>query len=375
MTFQDRLVSTSFRGPGFDHIRLVAAIIVLLHHCRGLQYPDIRDDPLLHYSAGFMDFGRFAVVIFFAISGFLVTPGLVRTGSAVDYAVHRIIRIFPGLIVNVVLTILVLGPILTTFTLASYFSDPHTYLYAKNISTLTVRYLPGVVSADGNPPIINGALWTLHFEVLCYIVLGLFGAFGLLSRRTFFLALWCVSYAVYIAVSISPAFANVMFERLSTFVSLFVYFGSGVLLYLFRTRIPFSPVWAGAALALLLAALPLGGGPIVMPICLPYLMMFCGLSALPAKMPLKHDLSYGVYLIHALVLAAFGLTFPNMHIWWIGAAAIFVVTLVLAYVSWIFVEGPALKQKKALSKWVHRRIDSVMPPVRACDRAQAPAAE
>lgn len=322
-----------------------------------------------------MDFGRFAVVIFFAISGFLVTPGLVRTGSVVDYAVHRIVRIFPGLIVNVLLTILVLGPILTTFSLAAYFSDPHTYLYAKNISTLMVRYLPGVVAADGNPPIINGALWTLHFEVLCYIALGVFGAFGLLGRRNFFLTFWCLSYVVYIGISLSPAFAGVVFERLSTFLSLFVFFGSGVLLYLFRTRIPFSPAWACGAVALVVVALPFGAGAIVMPICLPYLMVFFGLSALPGKMPLRHDLSYGVYLIHALVLATFAVTFPNMHIWWIGAVAIFAVTLFLAYASWRFVEGPALKQKKALSSWVHRRIEQVISPIRASDPPQASAAE
>ena len=116
MTFQDKLALTSFKGPGFDHVRLFAAIIVLLHHCRGLQYPDIRDDPLLHYSAGYMDFGRFAVIIFFAISGFLVVPGLLRTANVVDYGVHRSVRIFPGLIVNVVLTILVLGPIRSSFS-------------------------------------------------------------------------------------------------------------------------------------------------------------------------------------------------------------------------------------------------------------------
>jgi peptidoglycan/LPS O-acetylase OafA/YrhL len=322
-----------------------------------------------------MDFGRFAVVIFFAISGFLVTPGLLRTANVVDYAVHRSVRIFPGLIVNVLLTMLVLGSILTTHSLVSYFRDPQMYLYAKNISTLTVRYLPGVVASDGNPVIVNGALWTLHFEVLCYIVLGLFGAFGLLSRRSFFLALWCVSYAIYIAISISPTFVNVLFERLSTFVSLFVYFGSGVLLYLFRARVPFSPVLACAALALALVALPLGAGPIVMPICLPYLMMFCGLSALPGKMPLRHDLSYGVYLIHAPILVALSLTFPNMHIWWIGAVIVFSVTLVLAYASWTLVEGPALKKKKAASNWVHRRIESIMLPFRAPDPVQPPAAE
>lgn len=375
VTFQDRLVLTSFRGPGFDHVRLFAAIIVLLHHCRGLQYPDIRDDPLLHYSVGFMDFGRFAVIIFFAISGFLVSPGLLRTANVVDYAVHRSVRIFPGLIVNVVLTIAVLGPILTTHFVSSYFADPQTYLYAKNILTLVVNHLPGVITTDGNPASINGALWTLHFEVLCYILLGLLGAFGLLSRGNLLLTLWCACYAIYVAIGIFPAFAAALPDRFSTFVSLFVYFGCGVLLYLFRARVPFSPVLACAALALLLAALPLGGGPFAMPICLPYLMMFCGLSALPGKVPLKHDLSYGVYLIHAPILLAFSLTFPNMHIWWIGAAVVFLLTLVLAYASWIFVERPALSRKKVASTWVQRCINSVTQSLRARAPAQAAATE
>jgi peptidoglycan/LPS O-acetylase OafA/YrhL len=196
-----------------------------------------------------------------------------------------------------------------------------------------------------------------------------------LSRCTFFLALWCVSYVIYVSASLSPTFSGVLFERLSIFVDLFVYFGCGVLLYLFRTSIPFSPFWACVALALVLVALPLGGGSIVMPVCLPYLMVFCGLSVLPGKVPLKYDLSYGVYLIHAPMLTAFIIMFPSMHIWWIGAAAVFLVTLVLAYASWICIEGPALKKKKAASNWGHRRIELIMLPVRASDSARTPATE
>jgi peptidoglycan/LPS O-acetylase OafA/YrhL len=90
---------------------------------------------------------------------------------------------------------------------------------------------------------------------------------------------------------------------------------------------------------------------------------------------LRHDLSYGVYMIHAPILVAFGLTFPNMHTWWVGAAAVFLVTLVLAHVSWIFVEGPALRKKKAVSNWFHRRIELIMPPLRASNPVQSPAGE
>jgi peptidoglycan/LPS O-acetylase OafA/YrhL len=112
-----------------------------------------------------------------------------------------------------------------------------------------------------------------------------------------------------------------------------------------------------------------------MPICLPYLMMFCGLSALPGKVPLKHDLSYGVYLIHAPILIAFSHIFPNMHIWWIGAAIVFVVTLVLAYASWMFVEGPALSRKRMASNWAHRCIESLTPTLRTRAPAQTASGE
>jgi peptidoglycan/LPS O-acetylase OafA/YrhL len=222
-----------------------------------------------------------AVVIFFAISGFLVTPGLLRTANVVDYAVHRSVRIFPGLIVNVVLTILVLGPILTTHSLVSYFRDPQTYLYAKNILTLMVNYLPGVVASDGNPASINGALWTLHFEVLCYILLGLFGAFGLLSVASRFGVVVRVLCHLYRRRDKSAIRRR--FIRLFDILSLFVF-------RMRRSAVPISrafrsPRLACAALALLLGALPLGGGPVVMPICLPYPTMFCGLSACLGRCP------------------------------------------------------------------------------------------
>ncbi|QIP05498.1 acyltransferase family protein [Bradyrhizobium symbiodeficiens] len=374
VTFQDKLISVSFRGPGFDHVRLFAAIIVLLHHCRGIQYYDFRDDPLLQYSGGFLDFGRFAVITFFAISGFLVTPSLLRTGNVIDYAVHRSMRIFPALIVVVALTMLLLGPAFTTETISSYFRDPQTYRYAKNVFTSVVDHLPGVTERPGTQLSINGSLWTLHFEVLCYILLGSIGAIGMLSRRNAVLALWCTVYAVYAAICMIPSFAAALPARISTFVSLFVYFGSGVLLYLFRERVPFSIPLASAAIALLLLALPLGGGPLTAPICLPYLMVLCGLSNLSGRVSLKKDLSYGIYLIHAPVLFAFSLTFPGVHTWWIGAVVVVLLTSILAYASWVFVERPALNKKKAAAVWVQRRIGTLMqtlvgrPPTRATGR-------
>jgi peptidoglycan/LPS O-acetylase OafA/YrhL len=370
MTLHERLVAISFRGPGFDQIRIVAATVVLLHHSHGIESGNLRVDPLLDYSGGYIHFGFLAVAVFFAISGFLVTPSLLRSENVIDFASHRILRIFPALIVVVIASMVVLGPILTSVSPAVYFFDPNFYRYAKNILTLTYDYLPGVINNDGQPIIINGALWTLHFEVLSYAALALASMLGLLRRRSLFLILVLISYVINFAMSVDPTLAAVLPHRFLTFIKLFVYFGAGATLFIFADRVPFSMPLAIGALVLSIVALPFGLGAIVMPLCVPYIVIFCGLSALSGQRLLKHDLSYGVYLIHAPVLVAFTLLFPNLRIWWLVAMIVFVITLVLSYLSWTCVERPALGQKKDVSSWLNSRFDAWCHPWGKGKRAQ-----
>ncbi|NGZ09621.1 MAG: acyltransferase [Nitrospira sp. LK70] len=356
-TLRERLVAISFKGPGFDQIRILAATVVLLHHCRGIEYADIRIDPLFHYSGGEIHFGFLALAVFFAISGFLVTPSLLRSENVIDFASHRIMRIFPALTVIVIASMALLGPVLTTFSPAVYFSDPYLYRYVKNLTTLTYDFLPGVVNKDGQPIIINGPIWTLHFEVLCYATLALASMFGLLRRRSLFLILLLASYGIHLAMRFDPTLAAVLPDRLLTFIKFFVYFGTGATLFIFADRIPFSMPFAIGAVALIVAALPFGLGAFVMPICLAYFIIFCGLSALPGQaLVKKRDLSYGVYLIHAPVLVSLSLLFPKLHTWWVTAMIALPITLLLSYLSWTFVERPTLTQKKTVSNWLNSRI-------------------
>lgn len=359
MTLHERLVATSFRGPGFDHVRIAAAIIVVLHHCRGIEYADIRVDPLFQYSDGFVHFGFLAVAVFFVLSGFLVTPGLFRSGNVINFASHRMLRILPALTVVVIVSMTVLGPALTVVPPAFYFCDPNLYRYAKNVFTLTYDYLPGVITKDGRPIIFNGALWTLHFEALSYGTLALTSMLGLLRRRSLFVMIFLVSYGLNCAMSLDPTFVTALPPRFLTFIKLFVYFGAGATLFLFADRVPFSITFAIGALALIIVALPFGLGAVVMPLCLPYLVVFCGLSALPGQSLLKYDLSYGVYLIHAPILTSFILLFPNLRIWWLAAMIVLLITLVLSYLSWILVEGPALRRKTGVSNWLNGRVDAL----------------
>jgi peptidoglycan/LPS O-acetylase OafA/YrhL len=357
VTIEKRLAANGYRGQGFDLVRLAAATTVLFYHSRDIEPGDIRMDPLFKFSGGFIQFGLLAVIVFFSISGFLVTPGLVRSGNVVTYLAHRALRIFPALFVVVFVSIVALGPVLTTFTLASYFSDPHTYLYAKNAVTLSIRYLPGVVTPDGQPIIVNGALWTLYFEVLSYLTLATMALLHLL-RRSAFLAMYLVSYAIYVLVALEPGSAAWLPDRLVTFDGLFVYFAAGSALYIFRDRIPFSTALAFGAFVITASTLPYGWGPILLPIALPYIAIVCGLSVLPGASLIKRDLSYGIYLMHAPILVALVVLCPAVKTWWVGAMIAFPISIVLSYLSWTFIEEPMLRQKKTLPNWISGRIDT-----------------
>jgi peptidoglycan/LPS O-acetylase OafA/YrhL len=357
-SLDDRLLATRYRGPGFDQVRLLAATTVLLHHSRGIEY-DAERDPLFTYSGGFVHFGLLAVLVFFAISGFLVTPGLVRSGSLVDYATNRVLRVAPALIAVVLVSMVMLGPVLTALSPTAYFSDPELYLYAKNILTLTYNHLPGVTSEGGQPVIINGALWTLHFEALCYLALAGMSMFGVLRSHRAVLTLFAATYAFYVAFVFIPPLPALFPGRFVTFVNLFAYFAAGVTLYTFRSRVPYSAGLAAVAFGLLMLALPLGLGAAVAPLCVPYIVIFVGLSALPGRALVKRDLSYGVYLIHAPVSVAFILLYPGVRPWWAFAAGVFIMTLLLSYLSWTFVESPALARKKAVASWAGDRLSTL----------------
>ncbi|TPI50221.1 acyltransferase [Mesorhizobium sp. B2-9-1] len=355
-TLESRLAETGLVGPSFDEVRLAAAITVLLHHAHGSIH-DAKADLLFAFSGGFLHFGLLAVLVFFAISGFLVAPGLVRSGKVIDYATSRVLRIFPALIVVVILSMIVLGPILTMLPLQRYFSDDFGLpLYAKNILTLTYDFLPGVQLPDGHPAIVNGALWTLHFEVLSYIALAVMSMVGILGRPRLLLAVLFVAYVLYVANGIFPAVAERLPGRFVTFISLFVYFAFGVALSTFRRTIPYSAALAGLAFLILIVSLAYGAGIVAAPLCLPYLVVFAGLSNLPGRSFVRRDLSYGVYLIHAPVLCCFSIMYPGIHSWQFVALVAMMVTLPLSYLSSILVEQPALTRKKIIAGWIGGRL-------------------
>ena len=297
-------------------------------------------------------------------------PGTSSISRPVEFFVY-----FLALSASYLLRCLCSGQSSRSFRSREYFTDFQFYRYAKNIVTLTVDHLPGVTSGDGHAIDVNGSLWTLHFEVLSYAALAITSILGILHRRSLFLALFLISYGTNIVLGLDPAFSALLPARFVTFMSLFVYFMTGAMFFVYADHIPYSPILAIGILALAVVTMPFGLGALFVPVCLSYLMVFLGLSALPGHSYLKRDLSYGVYLIHAPVIVVITVYFPGFRVWWLVAVMVLSVTLVFAYLSWTYVEGPAMSHKKIVADWINQRANALWllrPKAVANDQNLAP---
>lgn len=158
------------RHNNFDLLRLLAAWFVLFSHSYPLSgRPE--GDPYAKY-VGFDTLGGLGVSIFFVLSGYLVTQSWDRAAGPVDFLWKRIRRIYPALVVCVAVCVLVIGPITTTLDVSSYFQHPYLREYVKTASAWSIHYvLPGVFAGNPTPNTMNGSLWSLPYEIRCYLIL------------------------------------------------------------------------------------------------------------------------------------------------------------------------------------------------------------
>jgi peptidoglycan/LPS O-acetylase OafA/YrhL len=358
MRLSHRIEQCGFRGPGFDRIRLIAATAVVLHHCSSYITENIAHDVLFRFSGGLVQFGLLAVYVFFAASGVLVAPGLLRGGDVAAFAVSRFLRIMPALLVTVVATAFVVGPALSSLGFGEYFRNPDTYRYLNNVTLRMVRTLPGVTLPGGGELTVNGALWTIHFEVLSYAALAGLFALGILQRKRLCALAFLAVYAANALLWFTDGAYGLAPERLTVFLSLFVYFLAGACIFVFSEKIPYSATAVAAAAAAATVSLPLGAGIFTMPVLVPYIVACIGYSGVLGREPLKSDYSYGIYLSHPVVLAVLLVKFPSVDSFFVSSAIALSAALALAFASWRLVERPFLRMKKPAGRLVRSWMEA-----------------
>lgn len=162
--------TTPAHNNNFDFLRFLFASLVIFSHSYALLTGEISKDPFYRLAGRVLS--EIGVCGFFSISGYLIHQSLQRSTSLKSFVLKRVFRIFPGLIVAVLFTTFVLGPLLTDLGLPAYLSASGTWKYALQNMLLIPGSgeLPGVFSTN-QVSAVNGSLWTLRYELLLYALL------------------------------------------------------------------------------------------------------------------------------------------------------------------------------------------------------------
>ncbi|WP_233589847.1 acyltransferase [Acidovorax sp. FJL06] len=331
--------SPQHRANNFDALRLLAAVLVIWSHQFALMG---RPTPLIFGNEP----GALGVVLFFAISGYLVTQSWVADPHVRRFAARRALRIWPGLTALVLLSVFVLGPLLTELSVPQYFSHKATWQHLLNLVLQTQIGLPGIFASNPHPGSLNGPLWTIPIEVGCYAALALVGWLGLMRWRWFplcvFLALagllqWRYSAWPHPEWSFALQYAMIFAvgSALSRWESIWLehpWVTAGLLLAACSLLYKFGPSpFNGQSPLIALAGLGVVWGACCTPVI--------------NRAGRFGDFSYGLYI--------YGFAVQQIIIWGAANQLSFGVAFVLSIIgalfcaalSWHFVEKPALRWK------------------------------
>lgn len=294
--------------------------------------------------------GRLSVWVFFIISGYLIAKSWCRDSNIIRFTYNRFLRIWPALCVVVLLTVFLLGPLVSTLSASQYFSHSGTYQYLE-ILRMKIHYLlPGVFENNPLKFSVNGSLWTLPLEVKCYIILAVLGIIGLLKNKillpTLLVLLMCIFFYEFYFQKIK--FISLDSRKLIEYGTFFCF---GAILCLFDEVIQKKRLLIIACSILIffvcywyeqyLLAFFLTFPPIIILVGTSQWYMISDLGK-------WGDFSYGVYIYAFPIQQTTWLFFKDSIGFYPLMIVAYALTFFVAFLSWHFVEYPMLNLKKKL---------------------------
>ncbi|CUX57704.1 acyltransferase family protein [Agrobacterium genomosp. 13] len=152
------------RNPGrwiyVDSIRGIAALAVIYIHIAEVAYKNrfstyVVEHYLFYFFSEYFDLGKIAVVMFFAVSGFVIPFSLLKANKAPlrSFAISRFFRLYPAYWGSMILALLIIPQLRgDVFTLSQIIAN----------GTMLQQFL-------GQQNIL-GVYWTLQIEILFYVV-------------------------------------------------------------------------------------------------------------------------------------------------------------------------------------------------------------
>jgi peptidoglycan/LPS O-acetylase OafA/YrhL len=339
------------RDNNFDFLRLILASLVIVTH----SYPiaGISDfDVLSQLTNNQLCFSYIGVSGFFVISGYLVFQSFERSHNAVEYYVKRLLRLYPGLFVMLILTAGVLVPIVYQGNTPLLENTSYMTYIPNNLKLYGIQYnISGVFENNPYKSAINVSLWTLAIEFNLYVLLSflfIIKKHKKLLRIILSIVcaiLMCGNILLYDKVAALSFTGKVMLE-----FGCFFFVGSLVAAFSLESILKRKVILILSVLALIVS-LYFNVFSVTKCFTLPLIILPAGL------MPIRYiskigsyigDLSYGIYIygcpVQQTIMYYFQCSTTELMI------SSLLVSSMLAYMSWHLVEKRALhfKQYKKL---------------------------
>ncbi len=365
-------------------VRLVLAVTVIVSHASPLG--GWGADPGTRWTHGQENLGGFAVLGFFAISGYLITRSGMR-GDVVTFLWHRVLRIFPAFWTVLLVTAVVVGPVAWRGlgrSFGSYWtvaSGPFDYLGRNALLDMNQYGIADLLSGTPYGPVFNGSLWSLSHEFFCYLIVAVLVVTTVLARprwaRITVPALTLGFLVIRIGIELGTNLGtSIPFLYRDVRTMLVFVFLVGACIAVFSEFVVFDDRFGIAAVVVVVVTAHYGWLHVVGLPALAYAVLWLGYR-LPRAVQwigARNDYSYGVYLYGFLVeqvLAA-------LHVYRWGYVPFVLLAIVIsagcAWLSWHGVEKHAMSLKdrgpgRGIAAWVSSARGRRVPPRRDLDTA------
>lgn len=336
------------QNNNFHFLRFLFALFVVISHCYPLSGSIENQQWIYVVSKGQTVLARLGLNGFFVISGFFIFKSAIRSDSLLNYFKNRVLRLYPALIVVLILSVLL-----------GYFIYDSAVPYLKNKSVLTyilnnlsLYNFQGVINGifDKNHyHAINGSLWTIRYEFTLYVLVSVFYFFKNKKKIKQILLLCCAFLALLFYHVLLPKFSETSILGMNFYqlLDLGGFFVIGSLLSVFNfEKVGFTKQFFFIALIILACSFYFEFYNEVKHVAFSILVLSFGYLKLPIlnKFGVVGDLSYGIYIysfpIQQFLMYFFKFNLNQLIVWSVFLSIIF------GFLSWHLIEKHALKLKR-----------------------------
>lgn len=333
----------------FNVLRLIAAIFVVISHTY-MVIGRYESEPLRMISNNTIIISTIGLYIFFFISGFLVTKSALESDNVMHFLFKRFLRIYPALIILVLISVFILGPLLTRLTTKDFFLHEDSWKYLWTMSGLRIRiFLPGVFDTENfHNSLFNIPLWSISLELKLYFSLGILLFLKLIHKKQRHIYISILVIAILSIIILFEDYLNkkglqIDYKQLKLAITFYV--GSLIQISNVGNK-KLTVLFILSLLSFLLRALDIIDHTLILDEILVFSIFTYFLAfAESNKVVITNDLSYGIYIF----------TFPIQQVYFqlsnynnnpiLNIALSLTTSLFLAYLSWKYIEKPCLNLK------------------------------